>query len=300
MMIQLLSRHLPEQVEHLKWGWILKSYGETEIVPFSNYPAPHHDESYQFSWERGRVLEEYQIIYISKGEGTVECGANQNLDLQAGQILILYPGVWHRYRPAPESGWNEHWVGFSGPHADFVMSQVFDPENTILSLLPEHRDSFLRIFQEFLNHCKDPSVSHGIICGKLMELLGTIHSHQEYPVGADHQDAMLSKGLSILQQRAFQNVDLVELAHELNVSYSHFRASFKKFTGLSPRHYQINIRLNMAKTLLVESELSIQQISEKLLFEQPSYFHRLFKKHTGKTPRDYQLLNKASSLLAKH
>jgi AraC-like ligand binding domain len=34
--------------------------------------------------------------------------------VDAGQVIFLFPGVWHRYRPDEKTGWDEHWVGFDG------------------------------------------------------------------------------------------------------------------------------------------------------------------------------------------
>ena len=92
------------------------------------YPDMSHPDSYYFEWEKGRSLSEYQIIYISKGEGLFEANGLPPQLIEGGTIILLFPGVWHRYRPKESSGWEEYWVGFSGTYAQYLLEQeCFSP-----------------------------------------------------------------------------------------------------------------------------------------------------------------------------
>lgn len=69
---------------------------------------------------------------------------------------------------------------------------------------------------------------------------------------------------------------------------------FKKETGNSLLNYIIKKRIEMAKSLLSNTELSVNLISDKVGYSNYSYFTKLFKKETGFTPVDYRRLNKLS------
>lgn len=81
------------------------------------------------------------------------------------------------------------------------------------------------------------------------------------------------------------------LAAECNVSEVYFRRLFKEHLGTSPRQYIIDMRLQIAKQLLSEGQLSIAKISERCGFSNQYHFSRLFKQHTGLTPSEYRKAN---------
>lgn len=63
---------------------------------------------------------------------------------------------------------------------------------------------------------------------------------------------------------------------------------FRKETGLSISAYIRREKLERAKTLLASTELSIQEISERLAFSTPNYFARCFKEDYGETPLQFR------------
>jgi two-component system response regulator YesN len=67
---------------------------------------------------------------------------------------------------------------------------------------------------------------------------------------------------------------------------------FKKETGCSLMNYIIKKRIEMAKDLLINTELSVNLISDKVGYGNYSYFTKLFKKETGFTPVDYRRMRK--------
>ena len=81
------------------------------------------------------------------------------------------------------------------------------------------------------------------------------------------------------------------LARECKISEVYFRKLFLKRFGISPKQYVIEIRLENAKRLLAEGELSIAQISESCGFSNQYHFSRLFKEREGMTPTEYRREN---------
>ena len=79
-----------------------------------------------------------------------------------------------------------------------------------------------------------------------------------------------------------------EVAEHLNISYTTFRHAFKKYIGLSPAQYFINLKIHRAKEMLRGSSASIKEISYTLHFESPEYFATTFRKKTGMSPSDFR------------
>ena len=52
-----------------KFGLWVNTVGYQSIPPDSPYPLKEHPSGYFFNAEKGRVLREYQLVYITKGRG---------------------------------------------------------------------------------------------------------------------------------------------------------------------------------------------------------------------------------------
>ena len=107
-------RYIPVRPRDVQWGLYVTGAGCAHVLPNVPYPPARHPELYDFSWEQGRTLPEYQIVYVSGGRGEFESGPTGTRPIAAGTVLLLFPNVWHRYRPIKETGWSEFWVSFSG------------------------------------------------------------------------------------------------------------------------------------------------------------------------------------------
>ena len=84
--------------------------------------------------------------------------------------------------------------------------------------------------------------------------------------------------------------DSVALSMDYNATY--LNRIFKSQYAISMKEY-INIsRVELAKKLLIETNLSTLEISSKLGLENSNYFYTFFKKHTGSTPNQYRIDNK--------
>ena len=84
-----------------------------------------------------------------------------------------------------------------------------------------------------------------------------------------------------------QWLDLSELAHRLHISEATLQRRLKA-EGFSYQQLKNNIRRDRAIDLLLNSNQSLQQISDSLNFHDPSAFHRAFKKWTGLNPGNYR------------
>src|SRR4029078_12942533 len=73
---------------------------------------------YQFDWSRGRTLPEFQLVLITDGAGEFESEATGLVRFEGVALLLVFPGVWHRFQPLAEVGWSERWLSFNGEMLD--------------------------------------------------------------------------------------------------------------------------------------------------------------------------------------
>ncbi len=113
-----------------------------------------------------------------------------------------------------------------------------------------------------------------------------IPPHTRYPFGRS-EDTM-HRARRYLLSRADGAIDLQQLAARLGMSYSRFRSLFEEHTGMPPRQYHLQIRINKAERLLAETDLTVSEIAARLGFSSVYYFSRLFSKKAGTSPTAFR------------
>ena len=84
-------KYLTTSEEDKSWGIQLSVAGSAHIAPGSVYPQGNHPSEYTFKWNTGRVLQEYQLNYITKGAGIFENRYGRFL-VKEGSLMIILPG----------------------------------------------------------------------------------------------------------------------------------------------------------------------------------------------------------------
>ncbi len=81
-----------------------------------------------------------------------------------------------------------------------------------------------------------------------------------------------------------RDVDVSQIARDHNISYSRLSRIFKEVTGATIIEHLTAIRVQHAKELLLESDLSIREISSLTGFNDPYYFSKVYKRAVGVSP----------------
>ena len=118
-------KYLPVSREDENWGLCVLNTGCTHIEATGLYPFKTHPAHHYFNWSIGRILNEYQIIYITRGRGLFESDSCKCKEIEAGTIIILFPGERHRYKPDSDTGWDEYWIGLKGDIIDNLVKKNF-------------------------------------------------------------------------------------------------------------------------------------------------------------------------------
>ena len=120
------------------WGLAINSVGRQTIAENEVYPPQEHPTRYLFNTKSGRILNEYQLLYITKGKGSFSSEPSGLCQIKEGCMFLLFPGERHTYMPDKSTGWNEYWIGFNGAIMDErVRNGFFSKESPVLlSSLP--------------------------------------------------------------------------------------------------------------------------------------------------------------------
>ena len=283
-----ISKYLLANERDALWGLTVSTVGYEEIQPGDPYPTKGHADGYYFDLEKGRILNEYQLLYNPEGEGWFQSTHCPRTRLKAGDMFLLFPGEWHSYHPDPRIGWKSHWIGFKGRNMDDrVRAGFLTPDKPIYHI--GYSDVIESLYRKAYEAAvEEAAYSQQLMAGLVNHLIGKMYSlERNIELGQNLQQVtMIGKARLRIRESIESSVTIQQIAEELGVSYSNFRKLFKEYTGLSPATYQQELCLLRAKELLTTTDLSVKEIAYRLNFESPDYFSSKFKAKMGCKPSE--------------
>jgi len=282
-------KYLPLSKEDENWGASVLNAGCTSIKATADYPFKTHPAHHNFNWNNWRSLQEYQIIYITNGQGVFESESRKETVVKAGTIIILFPNEKHRYKPDSSTGWDEYWVGLKGPAIDSLLQFGYIKLNNPCIYIG-FNDKIFEIFNTIIAHTKEEKPGYQpLISGAVMHLLGICHSiTKQHSTGTREEEQIINKSKLLFRANISNAYSPEQAAEDLNVGYSWFRKLFKDYSGMSPGQYYLQLKIDKAKELLSTSNMSVKVISMELNFQSSFYFSKLFKDKTGLKPTEYR------------
>ena len=288
-----------EKVEHYKylqisprdksWGLAVTTAGFQHVRPGDSYPLSLHPSGYTFQENGRRVLNEYQLYYITHGSGHFESASCSRRRIEPGMMFMLFPGEWHSFAPDPETGWNDHWIGFNGSFMDDkIKAGFFTFKNCVFKVGVDEK--ITNTYLEVLDILSEEKKAFQQIAASLViSLIGRIHYKDlNHNNGETYITRIINQSKAIMKEDFASNTPLGQIAQSLDISYSLFRREFKNRCGISPGQYRLELRLAKAKEMLHTTNMSIADISSRLHFECIGQFSTFFKKKTGLSPLEYR------------
>jgi len=211
-------------------------------------------------------------------EGTAEITMNgRRSQLAAGRIYLLPPehpftAVYHR--GARIKGYHLHLYDGSG----FTVGTEFDQVRSCqepwlfkaILAASEQPEEFLR--QAALLPIIDD------FCRPLFPLL----RRRAAP------DAPYRQVLEDLAHFPPGRVRIQEIATRMHITRAALSKGFQRQFGIALKRHLINTLLQQARQLLLDTDLTVSEIADRLGYPEANYFHRLFHTHTGITPLAYR------------
>lgn len=231
--------------------------------------------------------ETYTVIFVNDGQADYLNGSADSF-LSEGQILILNPYDVHTGRSIDDCPW-----GFM---------TMYVPVDFMLSVLGLERGDKIPVFEEKLIRDRDLYEKGIRTCLMMIAnqydpylinsffrkmITGYATKKSESIALFGHADiGMVRNHIHDYYQ---SDVSLEQLCDIARVSNYNLVKQFKKKYQLPPHQYLLNLRIERAKALITDSQLSLTEVGYKVGFFDQSHFIRHFKKITGITPRQFAL-----------
>lgn len=259
-----------------------KKIGELMNVLLSG--VSYCDGTYRISRQQAYF---YVFEYVIAGEGTIVRNG-QKYTARAGDVYWLRQGEDHLYYSSRQNPWEKIWFNINGPFVDALV-RIYHPRRTVFPGCDAYA-----MFREFVSLSMgdfSSPMAAVFAAGKFHEIISYI---AHYDSGGFMDDADTLR--RYLDEHAREKVGLAEMAAALCRSPSQANRIFLKKYGVTPTRYLCEQKINMAKTLLRDTSLTVRQIAAELSFADEHYFSNVFKKETGLSPKEYRKKSKSPVL----
>lgn len=159
-----------------------------------------------------------------------------------------------------------------------------------LKLIPSQMDEVVGLIRRIEREMREGNEGFRYMATALFMQLITLLSRScsENRQENDRDFYRLGEAISYIEHNLQRNISIGELLEICPMSESSLQRAFKKITGTSAIDFHLKKRIDLACTLLKESDKPITMIAYDTGFSDSNYFSRQFKKIRGESPRDYR------------
>jgi AraC-like DNA-binding protein len=280
--------YLPYSEEDERLGMVCTTAGDSKIPPYTVYPPQKNDHPAVFrSVAEGRILPEFQLVYITEGRGVLK-SEGKTWKVRPGSMMLILPEIKHLYKPDFETGWHEYWVGFNGSYFKRLLEQGILSREKVFFNTGLH-DSILAIFNGIFDEIRTQRPLYQFkVCAGILSLISEMLAHERRRDQPSYYQKIADKAKYLMEKNIFGAINIAGISDQIGVSASRLNEIFKTHTGMTPYQYYIHIKINKASIILEEEDAPVQDVALRLGFDDPYYFSRFFKSKTGVAPSKWR------------
>ena len=263
----------------------------------------HHVVGKDALYKIWNASDEYMIIYFASDGGSLVF-SDTIYPIENGSICFIAPGNLHYTMPEDPQRYvrskifiDESVMGaiLSTVSKESAFFRLFSENSVVYAKIPESDwDRVNRIFFDAASNSNEGDrtawlaasffylmtiISHGVV------------NHTKTP------DGFMEKIIELINRAYFNEISLDELCKTANMSKSHLCRKFKTAMGMTIMEYILKTRIAAAQALLISSDFSISEISERCGFSSISYFCQKFKAETGLTANEFKKRTKSKQAI---
>lgn len=284
--------YLPPPDAAVRGYFYLTSVGHSQALPGEPYPKQMHPKLYHFSWEEGRVLPEFQLLLITQGRGTFQSRNSPVVSLSAGQALILPPNLWHRYRPASETGWTEKWVQFDGAIAFRLFAREVETSRASIVTLqdPETTEQLLCRLEDAVQ--RTPNFNSALLSMRALAVLESVLAAPSAQSVLEEEkkanDAVVAAAVNYIWTRGRHVLNVPEVADAIGVNRRTLERHMLMTLGHGVLDEIVNCRFVRAERLVRSTNLPLKLIVSLSGFGSLENMRQIFLAKTGMSPGSYR------------
>lgn len=234
------------------------------------------DKNYSIYRESSDI---YVLEYIIDGCGTVETDG-QIFFPSKGDVYLLPFGSRHHYFASKENPFTKIWMNVNGELCRQLI-QLYG----LTGVCFFENVNIYNLMKQFLVLCEKREYETTDLynkCGLIfLEIIQILSKHCEKKPSVNKFAAYAK---NFCDRNIYKKISLEDIAKYTGISISQLNRLFRQEFGVTAYAYILNSKINLAKSLLSGTSMSVAEIAFLLNFSDEHYFSNIFKKKTGLTP----------------
>lgn len=230
-------------------------------------------------WLVAETRKNYLLQFVYDGIAHVAVDNKKPFIATKGTAFLLPPNLPHWYKSDNESPTTRAWISWSGEQS-FLLKKYFHAENNPFLLKVENLDTVIGYFNQLKNARNRSASSIAKIYCCFYGILSNCLSTKTSLSNIESQEKLL---INDIIQYIEKNISETPTIHDISLSFGYDESSifrkFKQYTGLSPKQYIMHKRIALAKGLICETNLSIDEIASRCGYNDKSALNLLFIRH---------------------
>ena len=223
----------------------------------------------------------YLFIHIRKGRMRIRYEEKEFIATE-NTFVFLNCYKPHLYQAEEETIFD--WFHFSGNASDDYFELLFRKSGCIFSI--DNNIVIYNCMTSILSMAENDQIEEDAVSIAIHKILYELRQLSNRT--DETQIKSIRNAIKYLENHYQEQINLTDLANYAGLSPYHFSRVFKKHMNCSPYQYLISYRINNAKKLLHNTNLTVQEIAFTIGFNSVSHFITLFKKHTNLSPKKYR------------
>lgn len=237
------------------------------------------------SWQiEKRYIQDYHLLFVRGGNGYYNLDGHE-LQLKRGQVVFVGGGTYYEGKQVFSNPLMIIPIrfGFYDNESKEQLKALTDSLYYTYNCTNPSELEFLFLEIIRLYNLREDSFVNSNISSLLHSLLcRTLYEAQKGT--AVKPESSLEKIKKWIRTHPLERNNINELAKKAGISRKYFTILFKRQYGISPKSYQVSQRMNYAKYLLQESDISIKEIATQLGYTDQYIFSKQFKSIIGHAP----------------
>lgn len=241
---------------------------------------------YQNSVQRPNGYMWDQILLCAGGNGTLEY-EDTSVKIKNGDIVFLPKEQAHYYYPNGNY-WNVLWAAFEGSDCESILKRFGMTSPMVIS--PKDDNSMETIFKKMISSQENDILYCDHTCsGLVYEYILEFHRLMDKNTDSkkSRQISMLLPVLRYMHDNFRNDISMSDLSDMLGITPQHFCRIFRNAMDMRPNEFLIKLRIDEAKRLICDGNISITEAAARSGFRDPSYFSTVFRKYVGISPNEF-------------
>ena len=257
-------------------------------LPFVARSTGKYREGKGFSYFR-EGFDAYCLFLTVSGAGEV-IYRGETKRIERGDMIFVSSGLPGHTRSLTDD-WRFCFVNVAGSYCK-LFEELWN-EGGLTVIRPRVAAHYTELMERISDELRRADLLGDLNLNRLITELLTDALQEKYEDGEQRlrqtYPVWVQETVDILSDRCAEELRVSELAARFYMEQNSFTRRFKKYTGKTPKEYQMECRMERARHLIAESGMSLSEIAASCGFGSHSFFSKVFKQLYGVTPTEYRI-----------